>query len=726
MKKFLSLICIIVVVLLLLGSVFACTDGTRKLYFTETTYKIYLSDENHTITPEVFTRPRGNEYVLSVSNPTIAKVEGNSVTGLKEGIVTLTATSGDMTATAQLIVHLMRDATNDDDLQNDGKHSVYFITEYSAIPAQRVDDGKCATIPVSPVRAGYTLFGWYLDEKFTQPYDFNSPVVKNINLYALWGYSEPAFRFTTIDDNVYVSGLQYPFVPYASLNLPLVDDEGNSVYGVSSAAFSGNQNLTYLTIPENYKVIEKNAFDKMPKLESVTIAGEGLEKIEELAFSECPLLKSVSFGGEGLTSIGNSCFSSCTSLTSINLPNSVSYLGRGAFNGCNSLKITHLPSSLKVINAQTFAFTAIESIDLSGIEAIYNQAFWGATSLKQITNPDSLLFLGSYVFGSMLSTEQEHATAWLKDTSEVTKHNGKEGSRATYLGNVLVYVSPVGVGTKPLPTYIKQSTTTIAGQAFSDVKGACAYFIGVNPPTYGSAAFGGGNSGEISPTVDIVVPEGRTEAFARAFLITDQNEEGYYSATTYSLALIQRIYEVTVYPTVINDMLMYERYPLVPHEGGSLFSPTEAKEAGDPFAGIKYSTDKKYFVLHSYMGPATELDMKTLFDNDCVSLGYTPIIEKICSYAFSTNTTLETLKLTNNILHIEDFAFMECTKLTAIHLIGDDSFIPSSEQIDQNSFNASLMPKDLKVYVNASLLNSYNANWGAKCSSVRNKFVAIS
>ena len=114
MKKSLSLICITLIVLLLLGSAFACTDDTRKLYFTETTYKLYLSDDNPSITPEVFTRPRGNDYVLSVSNPTIAKVEGNTVTALREGIVTLTATSGDMTATAKLIVYVMRDATNED------------------------------------------------------------------------------------------------------------------------------------------------------------------------------------------------------------------------------------------------------------------------------------------------------------------------------------------------------------------------------------------------------------------------------------------------------------------------------------------------------------------------------------------------------------------------------------------------------------------------------------
>lgn len=725
MKKSALLICITLVILLLFGSVVSCTDGTRKLYFTEVTYNLYLSDENPTVTPEVFTRPRGNDYVLTVSNPTIAKVEGNSVRALKEGIVTLTATSGDMSATATLIVHLRRDATNDDDNPSDGKHTVYFITEYSAFGAQRVEDGGTAVEPTPPPRDGYLLFGWYLDENFTEPYDFSTPVHANINLYALWGYASPSYRFTKIDDKSYVSGFKFSYVPYTSCTLPSTDDDGNMVYGVTAGAFSGNQNLVSIVIPDCYTIIENNAFDNMPKLETVTVQGAGLKEIEELAFSGCPLLRTIDLGGEGLETIGASCFNGCSSLLSINLPNSLSELGAGAFYNCSSLSISKLPSSLKVIEANTFAYTAITSIDLQGIEAIYNQAFWGATSLKTILNPDSILSLGSYVFGSLLSTEEDDATLWLKENSLPTKYEDKTGSNATYLGTALVYVSPVGVGTKPLPTYIKQSTTTIAGQAFSDIDNACAYFIGQNPPTYGTAAFGGGNAGSLEPTVDIVVPEGLTERYTRAFLITSKDGEGYYAPTTYSLSLVQKIYESTLAPTVVTGMIAYERYPFVVYESGLAYSKSLAKSADDPYAGITFSTTEKYFVIHSYFGKDTSLDLKTLFDNDCTASGYTPVIEKICPYAFSVNDTLETLKLTNNIKYIEDKAFMECPKLQYIYLIGDTSYTPYSYQIEQSSFNATMMHADLKIYVPVSLVDAYNSKWGAKCASIKNKFVGL-
>ncbi len=725
MKKSYLFVCIILVILLLLGSVVACTDDTRKLYFTETTYKLYLSDENPSVTPEVFTRPRGNEYILSVSNPTIAKVDGNTITALKEGIVTITASSGDMTATATLVVYLRRDATNDDDNTNDGKHSVYFISEYSAFAAQRITDGETATQPTPPPRDGYILFGWYLDEGFTTPYDFATPVHSNINLYALWGYASPAFKFTKIDEKTYVSGFKYSYVPYEQVTLPATDDEGNAVYGVANSAFSGDKHLVSVIIPDCYKVIGTNAFENLEKLETVTFNGSGIEELGELAFNECSSLQKVDFGGEGLLSIGPSCFGGCEKLAEINLPNSVSKLGRGAFNGCSALNISTLPSSLKVIEAQTFAYTGIKSIDLSGIEAIYNQAFWGATSLSEIKNPDSILSLGSYVFGSLLNTEEKDATPWLKNTQEVSKFEGKNGSKVTYLGNALVYVSPVGIGTKPLPTYIKQSTTTIAGQAFSDVNDACAFFIGLTPPTYGTCAFGGGNAGSLKPTVDIVVPEGKTELYSKAFLITAKDTEGYYSPTVYSLELIQRIYESTVAPTVETGMIMYERYPLIEHEKGVFYSKMLAKDADDPFAGVQYSTTEKYFVLHSYFGSATEINFKTLFDNDCALGGYSPVIEKICSYAFNSNDTLKTIKLPINIKYVDYLAFSSCQALEALYLLGDSSHTPYSYQIEQDGINTSFMSANFKIYVPVPLVNSYISTWGAKCTSIRNKFVGM-
>ncbi len=719
MKKTALYICIIIVVLLLLGSVFACTGDTRSINFSEDSYTVYLEGGNVSVTPSVVTRPKGNDYTLTISNPTVATINGNTVTGLKEGIATLTATSGEQTDTATLIVKAIYDGS-DDDYVNDGKFVVYFSTDYSSVPAQRIAPGEKATMPSPPLRDGYTLYGWYTDPDFTTPYDFDTPVTSNVTLYALWSVSDPVFRFTNINDVVYVSGFKYSYIPYENATLPATDDEGNVVTGIYVGAFQGNENLQNVTIPDSYTKIFSSAFENCIALRSVTFSGAGLQTIEELAFSGCEELTTVEFGGEGLTTIGASAFYGCTKLNTIDIPNSVSKIGVSAFQDCKSLNINKLPNSLKIIEMLSFAGTAITSIDLTGVEAIYNQAFWGATNLTEIKNPDSLLTVGSYVFGSLLSSEGTSATAWLRNTSEASVWGDKVGANVTYLGTILIYVSPVGIGTKPLPIYVKAETTSIAGQAFSDVSNAMAYFIGTTPPTYGTNAFGG----TTEPTLDIVVPANRTETYAKAWLITSEDEDGYYVPSTYSLALVQRIYEfTTIYDPSLVGMTMYTRTPLVNHSSVAgesiLYSKLNAASAGDPYAGITFSSTEKNYVIHAYLGTATELDLNAMFTSNAGDK--TIAIDRICPYAFNSNDTLIRLALPARIKSIDENAFMECIALTELRLIGDGTYVPLSEHISQFSFSGLL--STLKIYVPDAQLEKYNSRWAVKCSSLKNKFV---
>ncbi len=51
---------------------------------------------------------------------------------------------------------------------------------------QYVIDGKRATKPSGVRRSGYTLVGWYTDEKLTKTYSFSTKVTEDITLYAKW------------------------------------------------------------------------------------------------------------------------------------------------------------------------------------------------------------------------------------------------------------------------------------------------------------------------------------------------------------------------------------------------------------------------------------------------------------------------------------------------------------------------------------------------------------
>lgn len=54
------------------------------------------------------------------------------------------------------------------------------------VEAQIVAAGSLATRPDNPVREGYRLASWYIDDALTVVYDFDEPVNTNITLYASW------------------------------------------------------------------------------------------------------------------------------------------------------------------------------------------------------------------------------------------------------------------------------------------------------------------------------------------------------------------------------------------------------------------------------------------------------------------------------------------------------------------------------------------------------------
>ena len=56
----------------------------------------------------------------------------------------------------------------------------------SAVSPQTVNRNNKATKPTDPTYEGHKFEGWYTDKELTTLYDFNTPVTKNITLYAKW------------------------------------------------------------------------------------------------------------------------------------------------------------------------------------------------------------------------------------------------------------------------------------------------------------------------------------------------------------------------------------------------------------------------------------------------------------------------------------------------------------------------------------------------------------
>ena len=109
---------------------------------------------------------------------------------------------------------------------------------------------------------------------------------------------------------------------------------GVAVRSISSWAFSGDENLKKVTIPNTIDSIGGFAFDNCKSLKKVNLP-RALKSIEHL------LGKKAYFG--------SSCFSRCTSLEEIVIPENVLVLPEYIFLDCLSLKKVTLPSSLMII-----------------------------------------------------------------------------------------------------------------------------------------------------------------------------------------------------------------------------------------------------------------------------------------------------------------------------------------------------------------------------------------
>jgi hypothetical protein len=108
---------------------------------------------------------------------------------------------------------------------------------------------------------------------------------------------------------------------------------------------------------------------------------------------------------KSIISIGDMAFFDCSDLTSVNIPSAVTYIGYSAFAGTGLTSI-EIPNSLTVITMGCFADCEhLNSVKLPNtLVRIDHYAFSGRTPLVEFEIPESVAFLGDYVFSNNLKT----------------------------------------------------------------------------------------------------------------------------------------------------------------------------------------------------------------------------------------------------------------------------------------------------------------------------------
>lgn len=194
----------------------------------------------------------------------------------------------------------------------------------------------------APEKAGYTFEGWFEDETFSTPFDFEEYAANedrtDITVYAKF---EGYLSYEENDDGGYtVTGLTVETLPIADIVIPDTYN-GLPVTAIGDMAFEFNPIITSVTLGKNVTEIEPYAFKGCELLQTVTL-NDGLQKIDRNAFAASALAEIPALPAS-LTYLGIYAFAE-TNITSLTLPDTLTTIGHGIVASCYYLESMNVPS----------------------------------------------------------------------------------------------------------------------------------------------------------------------------------------------------------------------------------------------------------------------------------------------------------------------------------------------------------------------------------------------
>ena len=452
---------------------------------------------------------------------------------------------------------------------------------------------------------------------------------------------------------------------------------GYPVTVIGNSAFNGCSSLTSITLPDSLKSVGYNAFYKCQSLTGITIP-DSVTIIDDGAFSSCSGLTSVILGSS-LTQIDADAFKNCSSLTSIAIPDSVTSIGNGAFDSCTGLTSITVGSGNAYYTVQDGVLfnkykTTLVKFPSSDSRAIYTipdsvtsiafGAFDSCSNLESVTIPDSVKSIGNSAFYSckkLTGVEIPYGITSIgdsafRDCTGLTSVTIPDS--VTSIGNYTFYRCS-GLTNITIPN----SVTSIGSWSFYNCENITALTLGNSVESIGNYTFNG-----CSRLQNITLPDSMktigNSAFAGSGISSISIPKNVTSVGT-------KIFDATTRLTRIDVDSQNENYSSVD--------------------GVFYNKDKTVLInfpnlnaITDYVMPDTVTDVEAFAAHSCHNI--------------------KTLKLSENLVNIGEYAFCWCNGITELILpdktetIGKYAFsncngleeltIPSSvKNIGENAFN---------------------------------------
>nr|MCR5155132.1 leucine-rich repeat protein [Butyrivibrio sp.] len=320
---------------------------------------------------------------------------------------------------------------------------------------------KVATLP-TPVKDNSEFRGWYKDSNFKNAFDIEKEVFPGeaLTLYAYWikvdsSIENDVFAYDIEDGSITITGYsgrsEYLSIP-KTIN-------GVTVTAIGEYAFSGNEYLSFVSLPETVTTIGKRAFYACPSLERVDLTAS-ISSIGEYAFASCNALNSIDLSVLSVTELPRGMFAASAYLYDVKLPATLKVIGDDCFAGCSFLQKIELPK---------------------GLTDIGSYAFFNDRVLRELCIPGTVVNIGdSFVDGcsSLKSIDSVSFGAFYSKNGILYKDGSIFRCPEAHEGDVI----------------IEDSVTGISKEAFRNCSLVTGVTLGEKLTTIGSSAFAGCSS----------------------------------------------------------------------------------------------------------------------------------------------------------------------------------------------------------------------------------------